>query len=448
MDPFSELLAGSSTSFEAECGRRTARDQNLVDAAECSLDRLKAQFKCGQITHQQLTAESKKKQKLNNGHAATKVAAIHDAPQIQPVIVQLDMAGDGNPGGASSSSGGNQASSSSTTRSLPFKTASSTASEGSDWLISEIRNSRSSMPHLIRLYNDAIKKPVNSKQNKQVEELTADPERFERAVKKVTMRPGSTTEDCRVKAYIRCMVNLGKHTDIYKKPFPARAILLEEIVDIYSYDKLLAAVVSVGFFAGLRRNTILKKVRFGSSYDHDDELDGQQVPDGEDPPSDTEDGGDAADLQAMTDDIPPAKLSNSYDHWCGDFFYNERSENFCLDLEGHVLKSNLIRKVYVKCLCKHESAGIRNLCFHNTLEIISKTKKDFRKSFIKDFSEYFGTTRTQSMRVGCLQHLMAADIGAARVACHLRWSSNSMVSYYNRGNDYREHDYKDLKFIP
>jgi len=515
MDAFAALLAGNSRTFEQACARRVAEDRARIDAASTESEKLILKFRCGQISRQQLDAETKKKRKLEDGRAiSTKSENSSSVTQIQPVVVQLDLNA---VGGSSETTNGPGSSSSSSTstamRSLPFKASASTSSSNNDWMISEVRTSKASMPHLIRLVNNAKKQAnqVVSKQNQQSMALASNPERFTKAFAKVTTRPGSSTEDSRVKAYLRCMFKLGEHTDYYKCPFPvdrqralafftaicgdghdpiyataddylwttlarlraipgayalkeedrvyigqvvsrqkragkfqhtqAKAILLEEIVEVFNYDKLLASVVAVAFFTGLRRNTLLNKVKFGSRFDYDEDLDGPPAPEQEDPPSDTEDGGAAGDLHAMDDEeFPPAKLKNTYDQWCGDFFYNERSENFCLDLEGYVLKSNLIRKVYVKCLCKSEHKELRQLCLHNTLEVITKAKTDFRKSFIPNFSKFFGTTRTQSMRIGCLQHLMGADIPAARVACHLRWSSNNMTSYYNRGNDYRDHD--------
>lgn len=172
------------------------------------------------------------------------------------------------------------------------------------------------MPHLIRLVNAAKTKKVNTKQNSELLAVAGDPKRIGDAIKKVTLRPGSQTEDCRVKAYTRCVLKLGEHTDVYRKPFPltrqkavaffaalcgdskdksiylpaddylwttiarlraipgaydlkqadrtyisqivnrqkekragvfqhaqARAVLLEEIVEVFNYNKVLAAVV-------------------------------------------------------------------------------------------------------------------------------------------------------------------------------------------------------------
>eukprot|EP00392_Amoebophrya_sp_AT5.2_P007849 g7868.t1 len=238
------------------------------------------------------------------------------------------------------------------------------------------------MPHLIRLVNAAKTKKVNTKQNSELLAVAGDPKRIGDAIKKVTLRPGSQTEDCRAnaKAYIRCMLKLGERTDVYRKPFPltrqkavaffaalcgdskGKSIYLPADDYLWTTIARLRAIPGAYDLKQEDRTYISQivnrqkraGVRLGSRFDHDEDLDGPFPEDGEGQPSDTEDGGAAGDLHAMGEELPATKLSNTHEQWRGDFFYNERSEIFCLDLESYVLTSNLIRKVYINYIlcCK------------------------------------------------------------------------------------------------
>ena len=103
-----------------------------------------------------------------------------------------------------------------------------------------------------------------------------------------------------------------------------------------------------------------------------------------------------------------------------------------------LVKSNKIRKAYVRCLCGDRS--VAHLCLHAHL---SKAKID---GFV-DFHEKYLGGKTHSLRIGTLCHLMNAGVGEARVASHLRWSGLQMLLYYNRANTYRRSRYLSLKFV-
>mmetsp|Transcript_11048 Transcript_11048/g.27018 ORF Transcript_11048/g.27018 Transcript_11048/m.27018 type:complete len:307 (+) Transcript_11048:228-1148(+) len=217
MDALSQLLAAQSLNFEEACARVVARDQARINAAKTVDEKLRLQLQCGQLTRPQVEAEAKKRRKIDNGSSSSSSSGA----QIQPVVVQFDPLGSGDNQQQPSTGNSGSSSSSSARRSLPFKTASSSRAD-SDWLVEEVRTSQSSMPHLIRLVNAAKTKKVNTKQNSELLAVAGDPKRIGDAIKKVTLRPGSQTEDCRAnaKAYIRCMLKLGERTDVYRKPFP------------------------------------------------------------------------------------------------------------------------------------------------------------------------------------------------------------------------------------
>ncbi|CAD7925136.1 unnamed protein product, partial [Amoebophrya sp. A25] len=214
--------------------------------------------------------------------------------------------------------------------------------------------------------------------------------------------------------------------------------LLEEIVDLTAFDLPFASALSIAFFFGIRRNTLLSITRFGGRCDEEsassDDLSDE----------DDSDGAvcDPADPSSIFDDSV-----NQYIPFSGDFAYNARSKVFLLDLNKYTLKSNFQKRIYVRCLCDAECPALRNLCVHRTVPLLRDDRR-WKREYIDNLQQHFNLRKTHMTRVGCLQHLMGCDISDARVASHLRWQKEQVIVYYNRGNEYKECRYKGVSFVP
>ncbi|CAD7951996.1 unnamed protein product [Amoebophrya sp. A120] len=223
----------------------------------------------------------------------------------------------------------------------------------------------------------------------------------------------------------------------------APPVLVEELLEVaqpvYKRKQQFAAACSIGFLFGLRKTTLVNHIKFGNS----ERYASQQVQ-FEDSPSDEEDGGSYE--EAMQNLHLVSRDHNSRKHFSGDFSFNRAAGVFCLNLDAYILKSNYIRRVYVKCL---RGTDLEAICPHVTIPILDEVGfDDWRHCFVADFTSFFGTSRTQSLRIGCLQRLMSCRLGKSRAGCHLRWKTESMIEYYNRGNQYPHNKFAGLSFIP
>eukprot|EP00392_Amoebophrya_sp_AT5.2_P006685 g6697.t1 len=302
---------------------------------------------------------------------------------------------------------------------------------------------------------EAAENTKDSKQFSKALALVGDSKRFEEARKQILTRPGQDTEDIRIKRCVQVMntmkvpvfpITRKKALDFFtalvgdeQKSFYASAdnylssvvarlkcidgafdmsaedeaairavvrrqrragkfeheqapgILLEEIMEVYTFNPTFAAVVAIGFLFGLRRRTLLQHVKFGGRCDMAEKVELPVDPNGYNSEEEEESNTDVP--GAAFADIDQDK--NEFQHYSGDFKYNPKSRVFMLDLTGYVLKSNVIKQIYANCLCKKE--GLEVLCPHICVPVAAEDSS-WKGEFIDNISEFFGHTRTHCMR--------------------------------------------------
>lgn len=112
------------------------------------------------------------------------------------------------------------------------------------------------------------------------------------------------------------------------------------------------------------------------------------------------------------------------------------------------MKSNRIKKVFVRCLCKEDPEEAALFCPCVALETLRAADDECPLlGFTDEYSENLGTTKLHGMRIGDLFHTFRLQYPTHRVQGHLRWVGEDMVQYYNRGQVFFDCRFKDLKFL-
>eukprot|EP00392_Amoebophrya_sp_AT5.2_P018879 g19530.t1 len=206
--------------------------------------------------------------------------------------------------------------------------------------------------------------------------------------------PGGSTLTAADKAHLNSVVKRQHRAGKFAHT-QAPGVTLDEIAEVFECDPVFGAATLIGFLFGLRRSTLLTKLKLGNDLDPTVKSVGEfhtPYEKEEEPDSDTEDGGTIREA-IFVSSFNSGLNKNMCHRFQGDFNYNDMAKVFELNLEHYICKSNYIRRVYVNCFCDHPDVG--HLCPHKVLPVLCKTTEDWRENFEKKFMNYYGTSRTQ-----------------------------------------------------